>query len=81
MSSSPNLVEVASLIGEPSRVAMLLSLLGGKALPAGELARCARISPQTASSHLAKMEEGGLVVHETCGSNYVLLRNPAKIKN
>ena len=65
--STPNIVEVASLIGETSRAAMLMCLLGGKALPASELARAARITPQTASSHLAKMVEGGLLVHETYG--------------
>jgi len=67
MGSCPNIVEVASLIGDPSRAAMLLNLLGGKALPASELARAARITPQTASSHLAKMIEGGLLVHESYG--------------
>jgi DNA-binding transcriptional ArsR family regulator len=67
MRSDPNIAKVASLIGDPSRVAMLVSLLGGKALPAGELARSARISPQTASSHLAKMVEGGLLTHESYG--------------
>ena len=40
---------------------MLAALLGGVARPAGELARCARISPQTASGHLAKLVEGGLI--------------------
>jgi DNA-binding transcriptional ArsR family regulator len=67
MSSNPNIMEVASLIGEPSRIAMLVSLLGGKALPASELASSARISPQTASSHLAKLVEGGLLRHESYG--------------
>lgn len=65
--SSPNIVEVASLIGDTSRAAMLMCLLDGKALPASELAREARITPQTASSHLAKMVEGGLLVHESYG--------------
>ncbi|MCY0909502.1 MAG: winged helix-turn-helix domain-containing protein [Sulfobacillus thermotolerans] len=63
----PNLVEVASLIGDESRAAMLLCLLGGKALPASELARAAHVTPQTASSHLAKMVAGGLLVHESYG--------------
>ncbi|SEB82632.1 winged helix-turn-helix domain-containing protein [Paenibacillus sp. GP183] len=67
MSSIPNIIEVASLIGDPSRIAMLVSLLGGKALPASELASTARISPQTASSHLAKLVEGGLLRHESYG--------------
>ncbi|MFM1655185.1 ArsR/SmtB family transcription factor [Brevibacillus sp. B_LB10_24] len=67
MSANPNIAKVAALIGDTSRVAMLVSLLGGKAMPASELARTARISPQTASTHLAKMVEGGLLVHETYG--------------
>ncbi|MFD0694460.1 ArsR/SmtB family transcription factor [Paenibacillus sp. GCM10027628] len=67
MCTNPNIVEVASLIGEPSRIAILLHLLGGKSLPASELARAARITPQTASSHLSKMVEGGLLVHESYG--------------
>jgi DNA-binding transcriptional ArsR family regulator len=65
--TTPNIIEVASLIGDPSRAAMLMYLLGGKALPASELARAANVTPQTASSHLAKMVEGGLVIHESYG--------------
>lgn len=64
---SPDLKTIASLIGDPSRLAMLLDLLGGKALPAGELARSARISPQTASTHLAKLVDGGLLIQESFG--------------
>ena len=40
---------------------MLAALLAGKALTAGELANEAGITAQTASSHLAKLEEGGLI--------------------
>lgn len=40
---------------------MLTALMDGGALTAGELARHAGITPQTASSHLAKLETGGLV--------------------
>ena len=72
----PNIVEVASLIGDASRASMLMCLLGGKSLPANELARAARITPQTASSHLAKMVEGGLLVHESYGRHrYYRLAN------
>ncbi len=67
MNINPNIAQVAALIGDSSRVAILLSLLGGKALPASELAHSARITPQTASSHLAKLVEGGLLVHESYG--------------
>lgn len=76
MSNSPNIIEVASLIGEPSRVSMLVSLLGGKALPASELARTAKVTPQTASTHLAKLVEGGLLVSESHGRHrYYRLAN------
>lgn len=72
----PNIVEVASLIGDGSRASMLMCLLGGKAWPASELARAAHITPQTASSHLAKMVEGGLLVHESYGRHrYYRLAN------
>lgn len=73
----PNLVEVASLIGDESRASILLCLLGGQALPANELARAARVTPQTASSHLAKLVAGGLLVTESYGRHrYYRLANP-----
>src|SRR6185436_8808472 len=40
------LARVAGMIGEPTRAAMLGALLGGEALPAGELARRAGIAPE-----------------------------------
>ncbi len=56
---------------------MLLQLLGGIALPAGELARAARVTPQTASAHLARMVEGGLLIHESHGRHrYYRLASP-----
>jgi DNA-binding transcriptional ArsR family regulator len=51
----------ASLLCEPVRACMLLKLLGGAALPAGELALHANITPQTASEHLRKLMDGGLI--------------------
>lgn len=56
-----NIAAVAELIGDPSRAAMLNALMGKQALPAGELASSAGISPQTASTHLAKLIDGGLL--------------------
>jgi DNA-binding transcriptional ArsR family regulator len=49
------LARVAGLIGDPTRAAMLGALLGGEALPAGELARQAGVAPATATSHLARL--------------------------
>jgi hypothetical protein len=40
---------------------MVSALLDGRALTAGELALAARITPQTASTHLAKLTEAGLL--------------------
>ena len=57
----------AALLAEPSRVAMLFALLHGETRPASELARLAGVTPQTASSHLARLEEGGMVRCERRG--------------
>jgi DNA-binding transcriptional ArsR family regulator len=57
----------AFLIADQSRVAMLMTLMDGRALPAGELARAAGVTAQTASSHLAKLLDGGLIAVETEG--------------
>ena len=55
------LAAAASLIADPARAAMLLALLDGRALAAGELARCARVSAQSASMHLAQLLQSGFV--------------------
>jgi len=61
MKDGPSIAPVAALAGDPARANMLSALIGGKALTAGELAREAGVTAQTASSHLAKLAEGGLV--------------------
>jgi DNA-binding transcriptional ArsR family regulator len=67
MSVLPSVAETASLIADPARAAMLIALLDGRALPAGELAYSAGVTAQTASSHLARLLEGGLVAVEKEG--------------
>src|ERR1700756_1785954 len=57
----------ASLLAEPARAAMLLELMSGRALPAGELAEAANVSPQTASGHLSKLVEGSFLKMEQQG--------------
>ncbi len=52
---------IASMVGEPARTAMLIQLMDGRALTAKELARAARISPQTGSRHLAQLVDAGLL--------------------
>src|SRR5690348_2731901 len=55
------LAETAALVGDPARASMLTTLLDGRALTATELARAAGITPQTASGHLARLVEAGLL--------------------
>jgi DNA-binding transcriptional ArsR family regulator len=52
---------VAALLADPARVAMLFALSDGREVSAGELALLAGITRSTASLHLAKLVEGGLV--------------------
>ena len=67
MSGNANVAAVAALVAEPSRAAILDALMAGAFLPAGELARRARIAPSTASVHLARLLGGGLITCETHG--------------
>src|SRR5437667_392234 len=57
----------AALIANPARAAMLDALFDGGEHPAGALARAAGVAPSTASAHLARLEQGGLVVIERRG--------------
>jgi len=61
MSNAEQVAGIAGLVGEPARANMLLALGDGRALPAGELAACADITAQTASGHLAQLEQAGLL--------------------
>jgi DNA-binding transcriptional ArsR family regulator len=64
---SDGLANAARLLAEPARAAILLKLMGGRAVPAGELALAAHISPQTASEHLAQLAEAGFVTAQRQG--------------
>lgn len=75
--SDPQLHWVAALMGDASRAAMLVHLMGGRHLPASELARIARVAPATASEHLAKLVEGGLIQVQRHGRHrYFALASP-----
>jgi DNA-binding transcriptional ArsR family regulator len=52
---------VAALLADPARAAMLTALFDGPALAAGELSQIAGVSAATASAHLARLLDGGLV--------------------
>lgn len=55
------LAELGALLAEPARAAMLLALMDGSARPAGELAQAAGVGAATASAHLKRLLEGGLL--------------------
>jgi DNA-binding transcriptional ArsR family regulator len=78
MASNARFAEIAALAGDPARAAMLHALMDGRALTAGELARVAGITPQTASAHLARMTDAALLAVERQGRHrYHRLAAPA----
>lgn len=61
------LAELGSLLAEPARAAMLLALTDGTSRPAGELAKAAGITAATASAHLHRLLDGGLLALQVQG--------------
>lgn len=61
MPQTLGLAGIAKLFSDSSRASMLSALMSNHALTAGELARAAQISPQTASAHLQQLLAGGLL--------------------
>jgi DNA-binding transcriptional ArsR family regulator len=77
MKAGPDIAMIAALVGDPARANMLTALMTGRALTATELAHEGGITPQTASSHLAKLEAGGLIEQEKQGRHrYYRLSDP-----
>jgi len=67
MKEGPDIAQIGALIGDPARANMLTALMDGRALTATELAEAGGITVQTASSHLARLEAGGLLVQRKQG--------------
>ena len=77
MISRYRLAEIAALFGDPTRAGIVTSLGDGRARPAGELARLASVTPATASDHLARLVEGGVLRVEPHGRHrYFRLAGP-----
>jgi DNA-binding transcriptional ArsR family regulator len=77
MNMDSNLAPVAAMIGDPARASMMMALMDRRALTAKELAYAARISAPTASAHLAKLLDLGLVAVEPQGRNrYYRIASP-----
>ncbi len=76
-SDGPYLAEIAHLMGDPARAGMLQALMDGRALTAKELAWIAGVAPQTASGHLSRLMQGGLLAMARQGRHrYYRLAGP-----
>src|SRR3954469_12685561 len=72
-----DIAALASLLADPARCTVLLALDDGRALPASVLADEAGISRPTASSHLRKLTDAGMLAVETHGRHrYYRLAGP-----
>jgi len=67
MQTDRSVADVARLLADPARVAILWALADGRPRPAGELARQTGIGASTASEHLARLLAGGFVAVERRG--------------
>lgn len=73
-----SIAEVASLIGDPARANMLFALKDDEHISAGDLSAVAGVAPSTASEHLAKLTQAGLVKMTAQGRRrYYSLADPA----
>lgn len=71
------IASVAELLAEPARAGMLVALLDGQAMSAGELAMIAAVSAQSASGHLSKLVDGGLLQVQSEGRHrYYRIASP-----
>jgi DNA-binding transcriptional ArsR family regulator len=77
MSGDVDLARTANLIGDPGRARVLRALGDGRELAATVLAHEAGVAPSTASVHLSKLVDGGLVKAERRGRHrYYRLAGP-----
>jgi DNA-binding transcriptional ArsR family regulator len=72
-----DLASVGALLAEPARAKVLLVLGDGRSLPASMLASEAGVAPSTASHHLARLVDGGLLTVASRGRHrYYALAGP-----
>jgi DNA-binding transcriptional ArsR family regulator len=77
MSGDVDLAAVGAVLAEPARAKVLLALGDGRSLPASVLASEAGVAPSTASHHLARLVDAGLIVAEARGRHrYFTLAGP-----
>jgi DNA-binding transcriptional ArsR family regulator len=77
MQDGPMIARVAALLGDPGRANMLTALLDRRALTASELALAAGVAAPTASGHLGRLTQAGLLAVEQQGRHrYFRLSGP-----
>jgi len=67
MELAPSISQIAMLLADPKRSAMIWALIDGSARGSEELARLAGLTPSSASAHLARLAAGGLLKLEARG--------------
>lgn len=67
MEYGPCISQIATLLADPKRSAMIWALMDGTARPADELAILAGLSTSSAGAHLARLTSGGLLKQEVRG--------------
>jgi DNA-binding transcriptional ArsR family regulator len=77
MSGDADIAAVGAVLAEPARARILLALGDGRALPATTLAAEAGVARSTASGHLSRLVDSGLVsVHPQGRHRYFRLAGP-----
>jgi DNA-binding transcriptional ArsR family regulator len=69
MNGEPDIAVPARALGDPARGRIVIALLGGRSIPAGDLARAAGVSASTASEHLRVLLAAGIVAADHRGRN------------
>lgn len=65
--TSEQIVKIGALLSDATRVALLTTLMDGRAYTGSEMARHVGVAPSTASEHLSRLLTAGLVVVEPSG--------------
>jgi DNA-binding transcriptional ArsR family regulator len=77
MSGDADIARIGALVADPGRARMLMTLGDGRALAASVLADEAGVAASTASAHLAKLVDGGLLTVQRHGRHrYFALAGP-----
>jgi DNA-binding transcriptional ArsR family regulator len=78
MTAAAQLAGLAALLADETRASFCLALIDGRAWTAGELARHAGVAPSTATGHLHRLIDGGILVEHRQGRHrYVRLAGPS----